>query len=94
MEPSYFNRRIRYFNIYKTDKNVSVEEVQRIVLEEISGPGPVLGYCAMHVKIRQYHQLNVARALVYAAMEDVDPNGLEYRTVGKKKQKRKRKFYI
>ena len=71
------DRRLRYFNIYRTDKNVSVEVVQRIALEEISGPGCLLGYRAMHAKIRQYHQLNVPRALVYAAMEDVNPNGLE-----------------
>ena len=38
----------------------------------------------MHAKIRQYYQLNVPRVLVYAAMEDVDPNGLEYRTVEEK----------
>ena len=29
------------------------------------------------------------RSIVYTAMEDVDTNGLEYKAVGKKKQKRK-----
>ena len=70
------DRRLRYFNICKTDKNVSVEEVQQVVLEEISRPGRLLRYRAMHSKIRQYHQLNVPRALVHAAMEDVDLIGL------------------
>ena len=43
----------------------------------------------MDAKIRQYHQL---KALVYAALEDVDPNGLEYRTVGKKSKTEKGSF--
>ena len=86
------DRRLRYFNIYKTDKNVSAEEIQRVVLEEISGPGRLLGYRAMHAKIRQYHQLNVPRALVYAAMEDVDTNGFEYRTVEEKSKREKGGF--
>ena len=71
------DRRLRYFDIYKMDKHVSVEEVQQMVLKEISGPGRLLGYRAMHSKIRQYHQLNVPRDLVYATMEDIDPKGLE-----------------
>ena len=55
------DRRLRYSNIYKTGKNVTIEEVQRVVLNETSGPGHLLGYRPMHVKIRQYHQLNVPR---------------------------------
>ena len=88
------DRHLKYFNIYKTDKNISVEEVQRVALEEISGPGRLLGYRAMHAKIQQYRQLNVPRALVYAAMEDVDPNGLEYRTVGKKSKREKKALHL
>ena len=41
----------------------------------------------MHAKIRQYYQLNESRALVCAVMEDVDPNNLEYKTVGKKSKR-------
>ena len=85
-------RRLRYFNIYKTDKNVLVEEVQQVVVEESSGPGRLLGYRAIHAKIQQYHQLNVLRALDYAAMEDDDLNGLEYRTVGNKSKREKGSF--
>ena len=88
------DRRLRYFNIYNKDKNISVEEVQLVVLEEISEPGSLLGYHAMHAKIRQYRQLNVPRALVYAAMEDADPNGLEHRTVGKKAKEKKEVLHL
>ena len=34
--------RFRYFDIYKSDMNVSIEEVQWVILEEISGPGCLL----------------------------------------------------
>ena len=46
----------------------------------------------MHVKIQQYYQLNVARALAYTAVEDVNPNGLGYRTVMKKRKREKERF--
>ena len=62
------DRRLRYFNIYKRNKNVSKGEAQRVVLEEMSGPERLLGYRALHAEIRQYHHLNVPRALVYAVM--------------------------
>ena len=46
----------------------------------------------MHVKIQQYYPLNVARALAYAAMEDVHLNGLGYRTIMKKRKREKERF--
>lgn len=80
--------------MYKTDKNVSVEEVQQIVLKEISRPGPLLGFRAWHAKIRQYHELNVARALAYTAIEDFGPNGFKYRRVRKKAEEKKEVLYL
>ena len=77
------DRRLRYFNIYKTDKNVSVEEIQQVVLEEISGPGRLLGYRAVHTKIRERHQLNIPRALAY---EWVSSNSAPYGTLDLKKK--------
>ena len=50
---STLGRRLRCFNIYKMDKNISIEEAQRVVLKEISGPVLPLGY------YQHYHQLNV-----------------------------------
>ena len=78
------DRRLRYFNIYKTDKNVSEEEVQQVALEEISGPGRLLGYRAVHAKIREYHQLNVSRALSY---EWASSNSAPYRTLDLRKNR-------
>ena len=80
------DRRLRHFDIQYNDKNVSVEEVKDVVKKELDGPGKLLGYRAMHRKVRQVHDLNVPRDLVHAAMYDLDPKSLEARgPVGKKK---------
>ena len=47
---------------------------------------------AMYHKIRQVHGLNVTRDQVYAAMTDVDPEGLENRKPILKKKKTKSTF--
>ena len=45
------------------------------------------------IKIREVHNLNVSRNLVYAMMEEVDPEGLEERScVGKRKRPPKGAF--
>ena len=46
----------------------------------------------MYHKIRQVHGLNVTRDQVYAAMTDVDPEGLENRKLILKKKKTKSTF--
>ena len=71
------NRRLRFFNIYRHAKNVTIDEVTEAIKKECKGPGQLLGYRAMYQKIRQVHGLNVTRDQVYAAMIDVDPEGLE-----------------
>lgn len=62
------DRRLRYFNIFYTDTNVTLDEVKEAVGKELEGPGKLLGYRALHQKIRQEHLLNVPRDLVYAVM--------------------------
>ena len=51
--------RLRYFNIFYTDTNVTLDEVKEAVGKELEGPGKLLGYRALHQKIRQEHLLNV-----------------------------------
>ena len=82
------DRRLRYFDIYYTDHDVTVDEVQRVVQAELEGPGKMLGYRAMQKKIRQVHDLRVPRDLVHAVMFDIDPYGLEQRTPGLKRKKK------
>ena len=59
------DRRLRYFNIFYTDTNVTLNEVKEVVGKELEGPGKLLGFRALHQKIRQEHLLNVRRDLVY-----------------------------
>ena len=73
---------------------MTVEQVRRVVQEELDGPGKLLGYRAMHNKVRQVHKLKVLRQLVYNVMYDLDPGGLERRVVGRDKPRRKGRLRI
>ena len=86
------NRKLGFFNIYRHDKNVTVDEVTAAIKKKCEGPGQLLGYRAMYHKIRQVHGLNVTRDQVYAAMTDVDPEGLENRKPILNKKKMKNMF--
>ena len=71
--------RMQHFGIQFTDYDVEVHDVEAAVEKEISGPGKLLGYRAMHEKIREIHGLNVPRDLVYMVMVKKGPRGLEER---------------
>ena len=82
------DQRMRHFNIYYTDRGVTVEQVVDAVKQELAGPGKHLGIRAMNNKLRQKHAIRVPRDLVHAAMTDLDPVGVAKRGVGFNKQKR------
>ena len=86
------DRRLSYFNIHRNDRSVSVEDVKSAINKELMGPGRLLGYRAMHLKIKNIHGLKVPRDLVYAAMTDLDSDGLKMRQPGNKKPKEKGTF--
>ena len=86
------DRRMRHFDIRYTNTDVTVEEVKSAVRKELDGPGKLLGYRAMHNKLRQEYLLNVPRNLVHAVMFDLDPEGLESRCPTVKKGKAKGHF--
>ena len=88
------DRRLSYSNIHRNDRNVSVEDVKSAINKELMGPGRLLGYRAMHLKIKNINGLNVPRDLVYAAMTDLDSDGLKMRQPGNKKTQRKRHFCL
>ena len=48
-------RRMQYFGIQFTDCDVEVNDVEAAVEKEILGQGKLLGYRAMHKKIREIH---------------------------------------
>ena len=87
------DRRLRYFELYYTDKRVTIQEVRSAVTEEMKGPGRLLGYRAMHNKVRQMHGLNVPRDLVYAAMYEINPDGFKERAVNWCKKRRDQKVF-
>ena len=57
------------------------------------GPGRLLGYRAMHLKIKNIHGLNKPRDLVYAAMTDLGSDGLKMRQPGNNKPKENGNFF-
>lgn len=88
------SRRLQFFGIQFIDYSTGIDEVQEAVAAEMEGPGSLLGYRALHKKIRELHWLNIPRNLVYDVMEDLYPEGLEARSgVGQpKRPKRDRAF--
>ena len=81
-------RQLQHFEIRRIDRAVTVEQVGDAVRNELQGPGKLLGYRAMHQKIRQCHDLAIPRDLVYDVMFQLDPHGLEGRTPGVKAKKK------
>ena len=62
---------------------------------EFQGPGKLLGYRALHQKIRELHRLNVPRNLVYDVMADINPEGLEARGgVGQPKRPKRNQAFL
>ena len=49
------DRRLRFFNIKYIDRGVSLEKARGAISIELNGPGRLLGYRAMHLKLRQKH---------------------------------------
>ena len=82
------DRRMRWFDIYRTDRTVTEEALRTAVKEELDGPGKLLGYRAMTNKIRQEHNLKVPRRVVHAMMYDLNPEGLEQRALENRKKTR------
>ena len=73
------DRMMWYFNICYHDKNVPLNAVKEAVKGKLNGPGKLLGYRAMHLKIRQKNGLNITRDQVYDIMTGVDLEGLRQR---------------
>ena len=73
------DRRLHHFQIFYKDETVQVGEVMDVVGKELNGPGTLLGYQAMHKKVRQQHGLNVTGDQVYDVVKELDPEGLEAR---------------
>ena len=55
------DRRMRYFTIFYHNNNVSLNAVKEAVKGDLNVPGKLLGYRAMHLKMRQQNGLNITR---------------------------------
>ena len=80
------DRRLRWFNIHYIDYETPLAAVGASVEQELNGPGKLLGYRALNHKLRTEHNIKVPRHLVYNMLTEMDPEGLEGRSVEKKKQ--------
>ena len=94
LDSSYqIDKKLRHFEIYYNRNSVGIDVVTQAVENELKGSGQLLGYRAMHKKIRQEYGLNVTRDKVYDVMYELDAEGLEARGgVGAKKKRRKGNF--
>ena len=79
------DRRLDYSGIKYTDQTFQVDEVEEALKKELEGPGKLIGYRALHKKLRQVHELSVPRDLVYDVMYNVDPDALAERAPQVKK---------
>lgn len=86
-------RRLKEFGIAYIDYTTNIEAVREAVNEELDGPGKLLGYRAMNLKLRTEHDVKVPRHLIHTVMQELDPEGLEERSVRKKKKKKKKPFH-
>lgn len=87
-------RRLKEFGISYIDYSTGLDRVEEAVRKEMDGPGRLLGYRALHKKIREVHDLMVPRNLVYAMMEEVDSSGLKERgAVGQRKRPNREKRF-
>ena len=86
-------RRLHYFDIKYIEYEIELDDLEESVHKEMNGPGNLLGYRALHKKIREVHGQNVPRNMVYGMMKFVDPSGLKERGgVGQPKRARKGVF--
>ncbi|XP_066920717.1 uncharacterized protein [Clytia hemisphaerica] len=82
------DRRLAHFGIRYTDYTIPIERIESAVTKEMAGPGALLGYRAMHQKIRQKYSMNVPRDVVHNVMYDANPDLLEERRLQNKKKPR------
>ena len=86
------DRRLRAFGIYYVSKEVPLADVKAAVQLELDGPGKLLGYRAMNLKLRTEYDICVPRKLAADVMWDLDPDGVQARNVKRKRKLPKKPF--
>jgi len=85
-------RRLRHFEIRYIEYETPLSVVSDAIANELDGPGKLLGYRALNQKLRTQHNVKVPRHLVHNMLADMDPSGLEARSVNKKVKRKKRPY--
>ena len=88
------DRRLRLFGVRYINYDTKLEVVKEAVQKELAGPGKLLGYRAMNLKLRTEHGVQVPRHLVASMQAHLDPDGVEERNKQKENKKGKGSFYI
>ena len=86
------DRRLRHFDISYINKATTEDEIRTAVEKELEGPGKLLGYRAMNHKLRTEHHVCAPRNLVAEIVWDMDPEGVELRSVKKRENIPKKPF--
>ena len=72
-------RWLNFFGIKYIDRTIPVENVSDAVQEELQCPDRLLGYRAMHQKLRTIQNIKVQHHLVCNIIADLGPEGVERR---------------
>ena len=80
------------FGIHYIYYDIPLAVVSDAVQKELEGPGQLLGYTAMNQKLRTEHNVQVPRHLVYNMIAELNPEGLEARSLQRRKKKPKGQF--
>ena len=83
------DRRLQHFSIKYINYDTNIETVRDAVVKKIQGPGQLLGYRGLNNVLRTKHGIKLLRDLTYTVMQDVDPDGLERRSLRNRKKKEK-----
>ena len=70
-------RRLHYFDIKYIEYEIELDDLEESVRKEMNGPGNLLGYRALHKKIREVHGQKVPRngMVILAASKNEEVSG-------------------
>ncbi|XP_019859117.1 PREDICTED: uncharacterized protein LOC109587312 [Amphimedon queenslandica] len=81
-------RILKHNNLNKRPREESsLHSIALVILEELKGPGSLLGYRAMCNRLRNQHQLTVKRSTVMALLASLDPEGTAQRKIRRLKRR-------
>ena len=75
------DRHLRHFGIHYIYYDTPLAAVSGAVQKELEGPDRLQGYRAMNQKLRTVHNVQVPHHLVYNMIAELDPAGLQARSL-------------